>query len=226
MISNSFFGLLATAGWMAQFVLLLLVGASIACWGIIFNKWRVLRLARSQDSKFLAFFWTGKNMDEVAAKADKFLHSPVASVFKSGMKEIRKLNTGDATPLASDRGDNVLRAMVRAATSEVSALEKNVGWLATTASAAPFVGLFGTVWGIIHSLQGMGSAGGANIAVVAPGISEALITTAMGIGAAIPAVVFYNYFAGQIKRTAVDMECFSQDFMNIVHRSSITGPKK
>lgn len=226
MISNSFFGLLATAGWMAQFVLLLLVMASVATWGIIFNKWRHLRLARDQDVKFLAFFWTGKNMDEIAAKADKFGHSPVASVFKSGMKEIRKLTTGDSTSLTSEKGENVLRAMIRAATSEVSTLEKNVSWLATTASAAPFVGLFGTVWGIIHSLQGMGSAGGANIAVVAPGISEALITTAMGIAAAIPAVIFYNYFAGQIKRTAVDMDCFSQDFMNILQRSWISGAKK
>ncbi|MGZ3688950.1 MAG: MotA/TolQ/ExbB proton channel family protein, partial [Bdellovibrionota bacterium] len=108
----------------------------------------------------------------------------------------------------------------------IASLERNVGWLATTASAAPFVGLFGTVWGIMNSFQNIGATGAASLAVVAPGISEALITTATGIGAAIPAVVAYNFFAGQIKRIAVDMDTFSHDFINIVQRSVLTGGRK
>ena len=147
--------------------------------------------------------------------------SPVAAVFKSGVKELKKVAPGEG----ADGIDNVHRALVRASNSEIAGFERHVGWLATTASAAPFVGLFGTVWGIMNSFQNIGATGAANLAVVAPGISEALITTATGIGAAIPAVIAYNHFAGQIKRLSVDMECFTQDFLNIIQRS-IIGTRK
>ena len=135
------------------------------------------------------------------------------------MKELKRLSNTELEAIRHEGVENVHRALLRASNTEIAALERQVGWLATTASAAPFIGLFGTVWGIMNSFQNIGATGAANLAVVAPGISEALITTATGIGAAIPAVIAYNHFAGQIKRLATDMDCFAHDFLNIVQRS-------
>jgi biopolymer transport protein TolQ len=219
--------LISQAGLVAKIVLVMLLGASVICWAIIFAKWKTLKVIHSQNKKFVDVFWNGKNIEEIVGKIDDYPSSPVAAVFKSGVKELRKLSSGDVATLAgADKADNIYRALIRASSSEISSLEKYVGWLATTASAAPFVGLFGTVWGIMNAFQNIGATGAANLAVVAPGISEALITTATGIAAAIPAVIAYNYFVGQIKKVSVDMECFSQDFMNIVQRSFINTPKK
>jgi biopolymer transport protein TolQ len=221
-----FLDLINQAGIVAKFVLLLLLSSSVVCWAIIISKWRVLRLAMKQNENFIQMFWNSKSLEDIATKSEKFPGSPVASVFKNGVKEMKKLSGSDAiSAVSSDRIENIYRALIRASTTEISTLEKHVGWLATTASAAPFVGLFGTVWGIMNSFQNIGATGAANLAVVAPGISEALITTATGIAAAIPAVIAYNYFAGQIKRVATDMECFSQDFINIVQRSALNGKK-
>ncbi|MCM2278537.1 MAG: protein TolQ [Oligoflexia bacterium] len=218
-------GLITHAGPMAIFVLLLLVGASIHCWAIIFTKWRALKRALDENAQFLTIFWHGKTIDEIMAKCDKFNCSPVAAVFRSGVKELKKLSAEELASAGVEKVDNIQRALMRASNTEMAQLEKHVSWLATTASAAPFVGLFGTVWGIMNSFQSIGASGAANLAVVAPGISEALITTATGIGAAIPAVVGYNYFAGLIKRAAIDMDSFSQDFMNIIQRSVLAGKK-
>ena len=216
------FDLIIQAGPMAKMVLLLLLAASIFSWAIIFMKWHSIKNATHDNALFLEIFWHSKNVDEAFSKADKFQYSPVASIFKAGYKELRRISGPESSAIGSDGVDNVNRALMRASNSEISIFEKNVGFLATTASAAPFVGLFGTVWGIMNSFQNIGATGAANLAVVAPGISEALITTATGIGAAIPAVVAYNYFAGQIKRLAADMDCFSQDFVNIIQRHSIS----
>ena len=222
---NGIFDLINDAGPMAKMVLLLLLSASVLCWAIIFTKWRFLRRAAQENTKFLNIFWHGKNIDEIFAKSEKFQSSPVAAVFKSGVKELKKINVAGDASARPETVDNIYRSLIRASNTEVSNLERHIGWLATTASAAPFVGLFGTVWGIMNAFQNIGATGAANLAVVAPGISEALITTATGIGAAIPAVIAYNHFAGLIKRHAVDMESFSQDFMNIVQRSVLT-PRK
>ena len=217
--------LISESGPVAKAVLLILLSASIFCWAIIFLKWRSLSKASSQNQKFLNIFWHGKNIEEVFAKSEKFPSSPVATVFKAGVKELKKLNSGESDTDNTGKLENVFRSLQRTSTSEVAALETHLGWLATTASAAPFIGLFGTVWGIMNSFQSIGANGAADLATVGPGISEALITTATGIAAAIPAVVAYNHFAGKIKRLAVDMECFSQDFINIVQRSLSTGKK-
>jgi biopolymer transport protein TolQ len=216
--------LISHAGPLAMFVLLLLLVASVLCWALIFMKLRQLRSAGKENSQFLNVFWHGKSIEEIFGKADKYGRSPVAAVFKSGVKELKKVSGADGRGLDQLGIENVSRSLNRATASEVATMEKHLGWLATTASAAPFVGLFGTVWGIMNSFQSIGATGAANLAVVAPGISEALIATAAGIGAAIPAVVGYNYFVNQIRRFAVDMECFSQDFLNIVQRSA-TGKK-
>jgi biopolymer transport protein TolQ len=121
--------------------------------------------------------------------------------------------------------ESVQRTLSRTSNEQISNLEKNLNWLATTASAAPFVGLFGTVLGIMNAFHSIAATGAANLAIVAPGISEALITTATGIGAAIPAVIAYNYFIGEIKKVAVDIEYFSQDFISIIQRGSNSGRK-
>jgi biopolymer transport protein TolQ len=219
------FSLIANSGPVALFVLFVLLFASTISWMIIMVKYRVIRKAVRENNKFLKVFWAGKNIDEILGKTDSYPASPIASVFKSGVKELKKLTGSDVKAAGTEGVGNVSRALSRQSNTEIATLEKHIALLATTASAAPFVGLFGTVWGIMNSFQNIGATGAANLAVVAPGISEALITTAAGIGAAIPAVVAYNYFAGLIKRVAVDMDCFSQDFLNIVQRSVFLGRK-
>jgi biopolymer transport protein TolQ len=223
--TSGIFGLIADSGLIAKFVLLILSGASVYCWAIIFTKWKTISRATDENTEFLNIFWHGKNLDEVLSKSDKFGSSPVASVFKSGLKELRKIAPGEES-IGSGYVDNIHRALIRSSSSEVAQLEKHIGWLATTASAAPFVGLFGTVWGIMNAFQNIGASGSANLAVVAPGISEALITTATGIAAAIPAVVAYNHFNGQIRKMAVEMEGFSQDFINIIQRNVLQSGRK
>lgn len=216
-------GMLSHAGPMAIFVLLLLLAASVVCWGIIISKYRTLKQATEENVQFLNLFWHGQTIDDILGKSEKYLNSPIAAIFRSGVKELRKL-TGEQLDLGGvEKIENVQRALARASNTEIAQLEKHVNWLATTASSAPFVGLFGTVWGIMASFQSIGMTGAANLAVVAPGISEALIATAAGIGAAIPAVIGYNHFVGQIKRVSVDMESFSQDFINIVQRSVLNS---
>ena len=225
-LQTSVLDLLASAGPMAKVVLILLLIASIFCWTVIFTKWKLLKKVQAENAGFLETFWHGKSIDEIFGKIDKFPSSPVAAIFRSGVRELKRLTNAEPSDLSGPGSiaggggvDNVSRALARASNSEIASLERHVSWLATVASAAPFVGLFGTVWGIMNSFQNIGATGSANLAVVAPGISEALITTATGIAAAIPAVIAYNYFVGQIKRVAVDMDCFSQDFLNIVQRN-------
>lgn len=218
--------LITDAGPVAKLVLLFLLGASVFCWTIIFTKWRTLKRACHENAEFLNTFWQCKTIDEVLDRSDRYHGSPVAAVFKSGVKEYKKVSSEELNGAESGKTENIQRALARATNSEIASLEKHISWLATTASAAPFIGLFGTVWGIMGSFQSIGASGSANLAVVAPGISEALITTATGIAAAIPAVIAYNHFAGQIKRISVDIECFSQDFVNIIQRSFLVGTRR
>lgn len=225
-VSTGVLDLIGQSGLVAKFVLLILLAASVISWAIILTKGRVLKRAQRQNEGFLNTFWNSKNIDDIVAKTDRYPASPVAAVFKSGVKELKKLTSPEgAGTTSAERVDNISRALTRATSAEVTLLERNVSWLATVASAGPFIGLFGTVWGIMNSFQSIGATGAANLAVVAPGISEALITTATGIGAAIPAVIAYNHFVNQIKRVAVDIDCFSQDFINIVQRSLMSGKR-
>ena len=222
-VSLGIMDLILSAGLMGKLIMLLLLFISVACWTIIVAKQRALKVAQAENGKFLGFFWQSKSMDEIFLRIDQFSRSPVAAVFRSGMKELRKLPGGMDPATAGLEVENVSRSLSRTANDEIAILEKHVTWLATTASAAPFIGLFGTVWGIMTSFQRIGASGSANLAVVAPGISEALIATAAGIGAAIPAAIFYNYFLNQIKRIALDIDGFNQDFLNIIRRSQIAA---
>ena len=204
---------------MGKFVLLLLLATSVASWTIIVAKWKTMKAALQENEVFLESFWKSKNLEESFIRSEKYAQSPVARVFRSGVQELKRYTSAEAPNESQQRMEVLSRALARQSNTEVAQLEKNLGWLATTASAAPFVGLFGTVWGIMDSFHKIGVTGSANLAVVAPGISEALIATAFGIGVAIPAVVAYNHFNGVIKRQATDMDCFSQDFLNIVQRT-------
>ena len=231
-VQTGILDLIAQSGLVAKLVLLVLLATSIACWTIILTKWKTLGSASKQNEKFFTLFWGGKSLDEIVSKSEELPYSPAASSFRFAVKELRRLSGNEnqsshsATAMNTNKVDNINRALIRASTKEIAALERNLGLLASTASAAPFIGLFGTVWGIMNSFQSIGATGAASLAVVAPGISEALITTATGIGAAIPAVIAYNYFIGRIKRISIDLECFCQDFMNIVQRSYLNGNKE
>lgn len=222
----SLLDLIAHAGWVARIVLLLLAGSSILCWAIILSKVKAVGTAAKENRKFFEVFWNGKNLDEIYSRIESYEKAPAAAVFRSGFKELKKLSMSERSDVGNPEVENIQRSLARSSQEEVSTLEKNLGWLATTASAAPFVGLLGTVWGIMDSFRNIGATGAANLAVVAPGISEALIATAAGLIAAIPAVIAYNHFLNQIKKIAIDIDGFSQDFLNIVQRSFLVGRKK
>jgi biopolymer transport protein TolQ len=223
--------LLRNTGAINQAVLAVLFTFSIASWAIILHKWWTLRTADSQSRRFLDVFRRSSKFSEVQAVTPTLPESPLVGVFQAGYAEInaqvRMTQPGHDNPHPpSNPGRPILkslaavdRALLRAATAEVNKLEKRVTFLATTASITPFIGLFGTVWGILVAFNRIGATGSTNLAIVAPGISEALIATAAGLFAAIPAVYFYNHFTTKIKSFATEMDDFSLEFLNIAERN-------
>jgi biopolymer transport protein TolQ len=218
--------LFAGTGIIVKLVLLVLVYFSVVSWAIIFYKFIQVRKANQESERFLAFFWQTKRFDAVSAQVDRFANSPLSILFTEGYNELKKLGqkveeTNDPNVITADLGgvDNIARALRRATTSEITRLEKYLAFLATTGSTAPFIGLFGTVWGIMTSFKGIGETGSASLAVVAPGIAEALVATAIGLVAAIPAVIGYNHFQTRIKVLIAEMDNFATEFLNIVQRS-------
>jgi biopolymer transport protein TolQ len=212
------------SGPVVQAVLYLLILFSVLSWGVIFYKFRQIRVARRQSQRFIEIFWDTKNLTTIHTASQDYKQSPVAQVFRAGYQELvrltrakRQLNPGDmTTDLAGV--DNVERAMKRAMNQEITRLERALTFLATTASATPFIGLFGTVWGIMNAFRGLSTTHSSSIQAVAPGIAEALVATATGLVAAIPAVVAYNHFARQIRVLSAEMENFSSEFLNIAER--------
>lgn len=225
-INTGILDLIAQASLTVKLVLLLLLVASVFCWAIIFMKLKLMKNATREDRSFLVLFWKSKSLDEISTKIDKYKISPLAAVFMAGFKELQKLSHTERTNTGREEVENINRSLNRSSQDQIALLEKHISWLATIASAAPFVGLFGTVWGIMNSFRHIGMTGSANLAVVAPGISEALIATAIGLAAAIPAVVAYNYLVNRIRGHAVKLECFCQDFLNIIQRGLMGGHKK
>src|SRR5512147_2689749 len=198
---NGVTDMIMQAGPMVKAILLLLLILSIACWAVIFIKFRLLRRARKESSEFMDLYWHRKSFPSLYRDSKTMEESHLAQVFQVGYEELIRLNKyvelGNSEDSRVDPEtllENVDRAMRGAMLAENQRLERFVPLLATTGNTAPFIGLFGTVWGIMTSFQEIGLKGAANLAVVAPGISEALVATAMGLAAAIPAVVFYNYF--------------------------------
>jgi len=227
---GSLLGMILDAGVMVQFVLLLLLAFSVASWAIILLKYRVIKKTREENDAFLDVYMKSSKLSEVMTESRKFTNSSIAEVFRAGYTELGKITrdrkdsaavqgSQSEPPLFEFRGiDNVERALNRACGTESSRLESALGFLATTGSACPFIGLFGTVWGIMNAFRGIGARGSATLAVVAPGISEALIATAAGLAAAIPAVIFYNYYLNRIRAITLEMDSFASEFLNIIER--------
>jgi biopolymer transport protein TolQ len=226
------------AGPMVKFVLLLLLFFSVTSWAIMIMKYRYIRTAFSESAEFIDYFWTSRNLSNAFSRAKQLRGSPVARIFRVGYIELNKLSRagspkasgskpssgGENTSLSSRFTgiDNVKRALRRAINSETTRMTRMVPFLATTGNITPFIGLFGTVWGIMNSFHGIGLRGSASLAVVAPGISEALIATAAGLAAAIPAVIAFNHFMQKIRILDSELHNFSADFLNIIERDIIT----
>jgi biopolymer transport protein TolQ len=204
--------LVQETGMVAKVVLASLLVFSIVSWAIILSKWRLLRRARVQSGRFLRAFRKAQRLQDVAAVAEQFRPSPLVGVFDGGFEEFRRQGGVVRSLLA------VQRAMQIAASEEMTRFERNLPWLAITGAVTPFVGLFGTVWGIIDAFHGLGTAGAATLRAVAPGISEALITTAAGLAAAIPAVIAYNLIGGSIRDFAARGDDFTLEMLNAVER--------
>ena len=224
--------LLRDTGPINQAVLLVLVLFSVASWAIILYKAWTFRTAESQDKRFLDVFRRSSKFSEVQAACPSLPASPLVGVFQAAYAEINAQVRqghpahGETAHPPAQAGRPTLkslaavdRALLRSATAEVSKLERRVTFLATTASITPFIGLFGTVWGILVAFNRIGATGSTNLAIVAPGISEALIATAAGLFAAIPAVYFYNHFTTKVKSFATEMDDFSLEFLNIAERN-------
>ncbi|GFO53025.1 Tol-Pal system subunit TolQ [Geomonas sp. Red276] len=219
-------GMLASTGLVVKLVLIVLLYFSVVSWGIIFYKLLQIYRANGASERFLEFFWKSKRFDTIGSQLDRFENSPLTVLFKEGYAELRRLQEkveqkADPNVISTDLGgiENISRALRRATTSEITRLEKYLTFLATTGSTAPFIGLFGTVWGIMSAFQNIGQSGSASLAVVAPGIAEALIATAIGLVAAIPAVMGYNHFQQRIRVLISEMDSFSTEFLNIVQRN-------
>ena len=214
--------LVLNASGVVMGVLCLLAFFSLVSWYIIGYKYFYLRRAYSESGRFLDTFWKSKRLDAIYQTAEDLKRSPISQMFRAGYIELSKIKSaeGPAANQGAWLGDlqSIERALQRAETNELTHLESMVPFLATTGSAAPFVGLFGTVWGIMNSFRSIGEKGAANLATVAPGIAEALVATAIGLVAAIPAVMAYNYFVRRIKVLSSEMEAFSNDFLNILKR--------
>jgi len=227
--------MISNAGTMVQFVMLLLLFFSIMSWAIILIKYRYIRKAFKESAEFTDFFWKSRDLSNAFAKAKQLHGSPLARIFRIGYVELKKTSQsaapqgppavqkpgGSQSPALETRftgTDNVQRALRRAITTEMTRMTQMVPFLATTGNTAPFIGLFGTVWGIMNSFHSIGQMGSANLAVVAPGISEALVATAAGLAAAIPAVIAFNFFMSKIRVVESELHSFSADFLNIIER--------
>jgi len=206
-----------------QLTLFSLVLLSVFCWAVGFAKFTQLRRLRAANEPFLDRFWKASSLDALNEDLNQDLeNSSVARVFRTGYLELQKLadqKAGNSGPLMLSGSDNLERSLRKAIDVEISSMESRLTMLATTGSTGPFIGLFGTVWGIMGSFHKIGQMGSASLAVVAPGISEALIATAIGLAAAIPAVVLYNNFVAQIRKQEVELNNFATDFLNIAKRN-------
>ena len=226
----SIFQMVIDAGPMVKFVMLLLLIFSLVSWTIIIMKHLSYKRAKSESIFFLDTFWKSKNLSDAYKVAKEIPDSPAASIFILGFNELQKLGRSRSSKQGTEETlemqlasmDNLKRALRKAESRQMGRLGKYLSFLATTGSATPFIGLFGTVWGIMTSFQDIGMRGSASLAVVAPGISEALVATAAGLAVAIPSVIFYNYYSNKLAELENDMQGFSADFLNLVERDLLS----
>ena len=212
----SIWELVKGSGSIPKAIMALLLVFSVLSWAVIFSKWTLLRGAQEANASFLRAFHKANALDAMALASEQFRAAPLVSVFDHGYTEVaRQMKVGGAV----HNKLSLERTLQLGMSAEVSKLETNMTVLATAASISPFIGLLGTVWGIIDAFQGLGAAGSASLRAVAPGISEALITTALGLFAAIPAAIAYNWFGQIIRQVGARMEDFSLEFMNLVEQT-------
>ena len=222
---GSFFGLLSHISGFAWIILLLLLLFSLLSWSIIFRKWLTFKQVGQKSQAFVDMFRKSARLSEVASACALYHGTPLSGIFTAGYQElnttIQSLTPKNPDhPVLTDRHlMGIQRALQRASTAELSLIERSMSWLATTGSVTPFIGLLGTVVGIINAFTSLGFEKTASIQAVAPGIAEALFTTAAGLFAAIPAVIAYNHFIARIKNIAAEMDDFSAEFLNLVERS-------
>ncbi|GAB6095148.1 protein TolQ [Desulfatiferula olefinivorans] len=224
------------ASLVVKLVLLILLAFSATSWAIIIMKFRVISRAHRETADFIDAFWKSRNLADAYSKARQLKESSVARVFRTVYMELKRLaqpasvgdgqgdQAGGASLDTRSHVEHMRRTLRKATSEEVTRMAQMIPFLATAGSTAPFIGLFGTVWGIMTSFQGIANKGSANLAVVAPGIAEALVATAVGLAVAIPAVIAYNYFSQKIRVIDSDLKSFSADFLNIVERD-IFRPK-
>lgn len=226
-VNTNAFDAMLQASPVVQLTLLTLIGMSVICWTVIFLKKKQFEQIQKSNREFLDDFWKTTSLDSIAEKTDSYKNSTVAVVFKAGFQELKRIAESGLAEKTMNKDkapklhgiDNLARALQRASDVQISTMEKHLTILATTGSTGPFIGLFGTVWGIMGAFHKIGQTGAASLAVVAPGISEALVATAIGLAAAIPAVVAYNHFIAKLKKEELEIEGFSADFLNITKRN-------
>jgi len=206
----SFFTLFLKADFVVKFVIIILIAASIYSWAIIIEKYKLFKKINGSSSFFEDQFWSSKSADSLYKKLDGYNEDPMANVFKAGMDFMIKNKSRSASTQ-----ERVLQALSGSIDKEMEVVEKKLTFLATVGSTAPFIGLFGTVWGIMNSFQSIAISKNTSLAIVAPGIAEALFATALGLLAAIPAVVAYNKFTSDSRRYSTRLENFSQSFISI-----------
>lgn len=214
--------IVAEADPLVKLVMLLLFAISVASWAVIIHKTVALGRAQRASAKFLELFWHSKHLDDVYNALPQFSGAPLAQVFKAAYNELGKVSerqkASQANPHQLRGAETVARSLRRSINVEMTEMERLTPFLATASNASPFIGLFGTVWGIMRAFQEIGISQSTSIATVGPYISEALIATAVGLFAAIPAGIFYNYFVTRTRVLGSEMENFSHDLLNIVER--------
>ncbi len=220
--STSAWRLILEADPVVKAVMLILIIFSLISWAIIIQRMVILRKAWAQSAAFLDRFWSTSSLEQANAEVGQYPDSPVAASFSAGYRELVRLNEAVAAGGRRGGSDNVARALRKAGSESMTRLERTIPFLASCGSAAPFIGLFGTVWGILRAFQEIGARGTTSIAEVGPFIAEALIATAVGLFAAIPAVLFYNYFATRLKLLARELNHFGADFLNLVERHEMS----
>lgn len=215
-VSTGLWHMISSAGPFPLFIMAVLAGASILSWTVIFSKWKIFTQARKNNASFLKAFRKSDQLPVIAAAVQQFPLAPLVALFEFGYEEVdrqMKMRGAVTNKLAIER------ALQLGVSEELTKLERNMNWLATSAAVSPFIGLLGTVWGIIDAFMALGNAGSASLRAVGPGISEALFTTALGLFAAIPAAVAYNYFSHGLREMGTRMDDFSLEFLNVTERS-------
>lgn len=218
--SISIFSLISSSDIIGKSVMLLLVIASVWAWAVIIDKLLNLSNLKKRISAFESIFWSGAVLDQLYETVKRTINNPLAAVFIAAMNECKRQNGKNLNDtLKISHKERIIQSMYLVKNREIERLEQNLGFLATTAASTPFIGLFGTVWGIMHSFQSIAASKNTSLAVVAPGIAEALLATAIGLFAAIPAVIFYNYLSSQITKIHNKIDDFIMELNAILSRA-------